>query len=85
VTPKTLLKREKTPQIPFVDAERLARYARAWAAALAVFEDRDYATEWLHTANPVLGGSSPFELLKGAQGELAVLRELTQIEHGLPV
>ncbi|MGQ0502095.1 MAG: antitoxin Xre/MbcA/ParS toxin-binding domain-containing protein [Panacagrimonas sp.] len=58
--------------------------ARARRRARAVFGDTDMAEDWLWSYCGALG-RTPLELLRDRNGYENVLRELTAIEHGLPV
>lgn len=62
------------------DLEELAR-----RAATEVFESEAVAERWLAEPCVALGNVSPRSLLCDGSGLSLVLRELTAIEHGLPL
>lgn len=84
-TPKTVRTRKTAAKLPAADVERIIRYVRVWAAASETFEDRNYASAWMHKVNEALGGVTPASLLVTGDGERMVLNELGRIEHGIPV
>jgi len=48
-----------------------------------VFGDPKIATEWLESEVKALGGKTPWEVMKTAEGIELVLVELGRIEHGI--
>lgn len=66
-------------------SERVMRAGRATAAAAEVLGTFDAARRYLHTRNFALGGSTPADLLKTAEGERLVLNELHSAFEGGPV
>jgi uncharacterized protein (DUF2384 family) len=59
------------------------RAARVTIAAATIFGDFDAAHRYIRTSNFALGGATPIDLLKTAEGERLVLNELqTQAEGG---
>jgi len=64
-------------------SEKAMRAARATMTAAQVLGDYDAAREYMHTRNFALGGATPAELVKTADGESLVLNELhAQAESG---
>ena len=57
--------------------------ARIVHRAIAVFENRAKALEWLKSPNRALGSASPLSLLDTDLGAEAVLDTLGRIEHGV--
>jgi len=62
-----------------------AHWNDALAEALKVFEDAQYAAQWLETPNVALGGAIPRDLLDTESGWQAVKRELAAVEYGHPL
>ena len=48
-----------------------------------VFEDRDFASQWIETPRRALNGKKPIELSKTDAGLSEVLDLLGRIEHGV--
>lgn len=64
-------------------SERAMRAARATMTAAEVLGSYDAARAYMHTRNYALGGATPAELVKTAEGERIVLNELhAQAESG---
>jgi uncharacterized protein (DUF2384 family) len=64
-------------------SEKAMRAARATMTAAEVLGNYDAAREYMHTRNFALGGATPAELVKTADGESLVLNELhAQAESG---
>jgi uncharacterized protein (DUF2384 family) len=64
-------------------SEMAVRAARATMTAAEVLGSYDAARAYMHTRNFALGGATPVELIKTADGERIVLNELqTQAEGG---
>jgi putative toxin-antitoxin system antitoxin component (TIGR02293 family) len=51
--------------------------------AVQVIGDEQMALRWLGTPVPALDYSTPISLLNNSEGQSAVLRVLTQLEHGV--
>ncbi|CAH8236459.1 MbcA/ParS/Xre antitoxin family protein [Vibrio aestuarianus] len=49
---------------------------------MAIFNDEALCDEWLSNSKKPLGGLSPFEALKEADGKAKVLEMITRIETG---
>ncbi|HCE3033008.1 antitoxin Xre/MbcA/ParS toxin-binding domain-containing protein [Vibrio campbellii] len=59
----------------YLDAEIKSRL-------MAIFNDEALCDEWLSNSKKPLGGLSPFEALKEADGKAKVLEMITRIETG---
>lgn len=82
VTAKTLRSRWNDT-LTVHEGELALRAGRVTEAAANVLGDYDSARHWIRARNFALGGVSPRELLKTAEGERIVLNELqTQSESG---
>jgi uncharacterized protein (DUF2384 family) len=66
-------------------SELALRAARVTATAAEVLGSYDAARKYMHTRNFALGGSTPAELLKTAEGERLVLNELQAQAEGAPL
>ena len=66
-------------------SERAMRAARVATAAAEVLGSFDAARKYMHTKNFALGGTTPAELLKTAEGERLVLNELQAQAEGGPI
>ena len=66
-------------------SERVMRAARATLSAAQVLGDFDAARAYMHTRNFALGGATPAELVKTADGERIVLNELQAHAEGGPL
>lgn len=66
-------------------SERAMRAARAATAAAEVLGSFDAARNYMHSRNFALGGATPAELLKTAEGERLVLNELQTHAEGGPI
>lgn len=73
---------EKT-RLPSSVSDRIFRYARIFALAEQVLEDRDAAREWLHDTQIGLGGRTPIDLMRTEAGTREVESLLIRIEHGV--
>lgn len=73
---------EKT-RLPASVSDRIYRFARLFALAEHVLEDKDAAREWLHDRQTGLGGRSPIELMRTEAGAREVESLLVRIEHGV--
>jgi putative toxin-antitoxin system antitoxin component (TIGR02293 family) len=70
-------------RLPSSVSDRIFRYARIFALAEQVLEDRDAAREWLRDAQIGLGGRAPIDLMRTEAGAREVESLLTRIEHGV--
>jgi len=66
-------------------SERAMRAARVTTAAAEVLGSFDAARKYMHARNFALGGATPAELLKTAEGERLVLNELQAQADGGPI
>jgi uncharacterized protein (DUF2384 family) len=66
-------------------SELALRAARVTMTAAEVFGSFDAARKYMHTRNFALGGSTPAELLRTAEGERLVLNELQAQADGGPL
>lgn len=73
---------EKT-RLPASVSDRIYRFARLFALAEHVLEDKDAAREWLHDKQTGLGGRTPIELMRTEAGAREVENLLVRIEHGV--
>lgn len=73
---------EKT-RLPSSVSDRIFRYARIFALAEQVLEDRDAARDWLHDTQIGLGGRSPIDLMRTEAGAREVESLLIRIEHSI--
>lgn len=73
---------EKT-RLPSSASDKIFRYARIFALAEQVLEDRDAAREWLHDTQIGLGGHTPIDLMRTEAGAREVESLLTRIEYGV--
>lgn len=64
-------------------SDRIYRFARIFALAAHVLEDKDSAREWLHDKQIGLGGRSPIEMIRTEAGAREVESLLVRIEHGV--
>ena len=74
---------QKKQMLPFDEAEKSVRVARALVKARRVFEDDDSARRWLLTPSKALGGARPLSLLESADGFTLVMDELGRIDYGV--
>lgn len=75
--------RHAETRLPAPVSDRIFRYARIFALAENVLEDKDAAREWLHDKQMGLGGHSPIELMRTEAGAREVESLLVRIEHGV--
>lgn len=66
-------------------SERALRAARTTMTAAKVLGSHDAARSYMHTRNFALGGGTPAELVKTAEGERLVLNELHAQAEGGPL
>jgi putative toxin-antitoxin system antitoxin component (TIGR02293 family) len=83
VVPRSTLRR-RTRLSP-EESARTERLARLAALAEHVWEDADYAREFLTQPQPQLGGERPIDLARSELGAREVEMLLMKIEHALPV
>lgn len=65
------------------ESAKVLRVARVVHRAIAVFENRAKALDWLKFPNRAFGWASPLSLLNTDLGAEAVLDTLGRIEHGV--
>jgi putative toxin-antitoxin system antitoxin component (TIGR02293 family) len=82
---KTLNELVQRAHLSRADSDVLYRIARAVVRAVSIFDDADYAVQWLKEPNEALGGAVPLSLLATTEGDEIVHAELGALEHGLPV
>lgn len=70
-------------RLPVSVSDRIYRFARLFALAEQVLEDKDAAREWMHEEQVGLGGRSPIELMRTEAGAREVESLLVRIEHGV--
>jgi putative toxin-antitoxin system antitoxin component (TIGR02293 family) len=70
-------------RLPVSVSDRIYRFARLFALAEQVLEDKDAAREWMHDEQVGLGGRSPIELMRTEAGAREVESLLVRIEHGV--
>ncbi len=83
ISERTLIRRKKEGRLSSDESAKVLRVARVVHRAIAVFENRAKALEWLKSPNRALGSASPLSLLDTDLGAEAVLDTLGQIEHGV--
>jgi len=74
---------EKRQVLPFEEAEKSVRVARALVKARHVFEDEESGRRWLLMPSKALGGVRPLSLVESADGFTLVMDELGRIDHGV--
>src|SRR5512141_1735450 len=72
-----------TSRRPVSASDRIYRFARLFALAEHVLEDKDAARKWLHEKQVGLGGHSPIALMRTEAGAREVESLLIRIEHGV--
>ncbi len=84
-TSRTTLQRRKAKQRRLSESEsdRLLRYARLMGKAVAVFESREAAREWLKSPQKGLAGNSPLEYARSELGAREVEALLGRIDQGV--
>jgi putative toxin-antitoxin system antitoxin component (TIGR02293 family) len=70
-------------RLPVSASDRIYRFARLFALAEHVLEDKDAARKWLHEKQVGLGGHSPIALMRTEAGAREVESLLIRIEHGV--
>ena len=85
ISPRTLSRRKDQGRFKPDESDRLVRAAQIFAQALELFEgDLDSAREWLTSAQPALGGSTPIEFATTEVGAREVEALIGRLEHGIP-
>jgi putative toxin-antitoxin system antitoxin component (TIGR02293 family) len=82
LVPRATFARSKGKRLSPAHSERIARYARLWAAALNVWKSEDEAREFLWRAHPLLEGRRPIQLATTEVGARLVEDVLGGLEHG---
>ena len=81
--PRTLThRRARGERLRPDESERVARIGKAVLYAEQVFGDKSRALEWLHAPKRRLGGKTPFQLLRTAEGAQVLEEELVAIDEG---
>lgn len=80
---RTLARRKKEGLLHSEESAKLVRLARVAERAEEVFEDMDFALDWLKSKNAALSGVTPLSLLDTDIGAETVLDTLGRIEHGV--
>jgi len=70
-------------RLPVSVSDRIYRFARLFALAEHVLEDKDAARDWLREKQVGLGAHSPIELMRTEAGAREVESLLVRIEHGV--
>jgi putative toxin-antitoxin system antitoxin component (TIGR02293 family) len=70
-------------RLPVSVSDRIYRFARLFALAEHVLEDKDAARAWLRDKQLGLGGHSAIELMRTEAGAREVESLLVRIEHGV--
>ncbi|MFN0303493.1 MAG: antitoxin Xre-like helix-turn-helix domain-containing protein [Burkholderiales bacterium] len=83
ISDRTLIRRKKEGRLSSDESAKVLRVARIVHRAIAVFENRAKALEWLKSPNRALGSASPLSLLDTDLGAEAVFDTLGRIEHGV--
>jgi putative toxin-antitoxin system antitoxin component (TIGR02293 family) len=84
ITAKTAWQKIEKP-LSRAESEQALRLGRVATAAAHLLGSRDAGRQYLRTSNFALGGATPLELLKTAEGEQLVLNELQTHQEGGPV
>lgn len=79
----TLIRRKKSGLLDRFASERVVRFARLFAIAEDVFEDRTAARNWLNQPARALGGEKPIDYADTEIGAREVENLLGRIEHGV--
>lgn len=81
---RTLLRRRDEGHLTFEESDRLARAARTFSRALALFEgDAAAARQWLEARQSALGGERPVDLARSDVGTREVEALIERLEHGV--
>jgi putative toxin-antitoxin system antitoxin component, TIGR02293 family len=70
-------------RLPVSVSDRIYRFARLFALAEHVLEDKDAARDWLREKQVGLGAHSPIELMRTEAGAREIESLLVRIEHGV--
>jgi len=85
ISPRTLSRRKEEGRLHPDESDRLIRAARIFALTSELFDgDVDSARQWLTTAQPALGGSTPIEYAASEVGAREVEALIGRLEHGIP-
>ena len=83
--PRTLARRKQAGRLQPDESDRLARVARVFGRALALFEGNpDAARHWLSSKQPLLGNLVPLDMAATDVGALEVEHLVGRLEHGIP-
>jgi putative toxin-antitoxin system antitoxin component (TIGR02293 family) len=85
LVPKATFARSKGKRLSPAHSERIARYARLWAAALNVWKSEDEARDFLWRAHPLLDGRQPIQVAATEVGARLVEDVLGGLEHATAV
>jgi putative toxin-antitoxin system antitoxin component (TIGR02293 family) len=81
---RTLARRKAEGKLLPVESDRLVRSLRLFEETVSLFEgDEQAAREWFKSAQPALGGKSPFEFARTDAGAREVERAIGRLEHGV--
>jgi putative toxin-antitoxin system antitoxin component (TIGR02293 family) len=80
---RTLARRKRERKLASIESDRLVRFARDAAHAVAVFGDEGTAADWLRRPNRALAGETPLQLLDTEVGTRQVDDVLSRIEYGI--
>lgn len=81
---RTLARRLRQERLTVAESDRLARLARVFEHASAVFAADLDAGAWMAEPHWLFNGQAPLDLLATDAGAVEVERELGRIEHGIP-
>ncbi len=81
--PRTLARRKRERRLHAAESDRLVRFARVAAHAVAVFGDEAKAAAWLRRPNRALNGDIPLHILDTELGMTLVDDILSRIEYGI--
>jgi putative toxin-antitoxin system antitoxin component (TIGR02293 family) len=85
ITPRTLARRKDEGRLRADESDRLIRLTRIFAGALVLFEgEAEDSRGWLLSAQPALGGATPFEYASTEVGSREVEALIGRLEHGIP-
>jgi putative toxin-antitoxin system antitoxin component (TIGR02293 family) len=85
LVPRATFARSKGKRLSPAHSERIARYARLWAAALNVWKSEDEARDFLWRAHPLLDGRKPIQVAATEVGARLVEDLLGGLEHATAV
>jgi len=81
---RTMHRLKKSPVVPAVIADKVARAHDVLRRAAEVLGSREAGRQWLTRPNPALGNKTPLSLLDTSLGWEQVKQVLGRIEHGVP-